>query len=52
MKDDDILIRVGNAYLTVEQAISYARLKRFTDYIEALDYDYIDWLEWLKLHKN
>jgi len=45
-------VRMNNVVLTVEQAISYAILKRFVDYIEALDYDYIDWLEWLNIHKN
>ena len=36
------LIRINNTYLTIEQAISYAVLKRFADYIEVLDYDWLD----------
>jgi len=44
-------IRINNTNLSVEQAISYARLK-YPDYTKTLDYDYIDWLEWTKVHKN
>jgi len=45
-------ICINNVNLTIEQAVSYAILKRFVDYVEALDYDYIDWLEWTKIHRN
>ena len=51
MKAETKSVRINNTSLTVEQAISYARL-RYSDYIKILDYDYFDWLEWTKLHKN
>ena len=38
--------------LTPEQITSLARLKTGVDYIEALDYDAIDWVEWTRIHRN
>ncbi len=39
--------------LTPHQAISYFMIKECdTDYIEYLDYDYADWIEWGWINRN
>ena len=38
--------------LTAEQIISLAILKGTVDYIKFLDYDAIDWTEWMLTHRN
>ncbi len=38
--------------LTRYQIISLALIKGTVDYIKALDYDTLDWLEWGKIHEN
>jgi len=38
--------------LTTEQIVSLALLKGTVDYLEFLDYDTVDWLEWGYIHRN
>lgn len=38
--------------LTPEQIISLVLVTKTTDYTEALDYDFIDWIDWANLHRN
>ena len=37
---------------TAEQIVSLALLKGTVDYLEALDYDTIDWLKWGWINRN
>lgn len=38
---------------TAEQIISLVLLNKIlVDYLEALDYDVLDWLEWGNIHRN
>jgi hypothetical protein len=44
----------GELHFTLQQAVSYAILtsRHYVDYIQRLDYDAIDWLDWCKVHEN
>jgi len=45
--------KIGGRTLTARQATSYFMIKCCdTDYIEFLDYDYADWIEWTWIRIN
>ena len=46
--------KLGQRFLNRWQMISYAIMtsKRYTNYIDRLDYDGFDWYEWGEIHRN